>query len=220
MRLPSKVRMASSGFGLGRIPTMSEWSANKSLERTRIIVAAPCAHVCVRGPVRKCGRGRPFNGIVRHHRMSSRVATCCLVIAATCLIGKAFAAPPAICELGKKRGGLTLYAVEGEATATGDREIAADIDRDGIIDKIVWSASGSGSIIPADPSSISVTLSSTGTTLRLEEDRLHVVKYRSTYYAVTGRVETEHGPWHSDIYRIGPKAFTKACSFTGKGTRR
>ena len=30
-------------------------------------MVAPCAHVCVRGPVRKCGRGRPFNEIVRCH---------------------------------------------------------------------------------------------------------------------------------------------------------
>jgi hypothetical protein len=31
-------------------------------------VAAPCApYHCVRGPVRKCGRGGPFNGIVSRH---------------------------------------------------------------------------------------------------------------------------------------------------------
>jgi hypothetical protein len=152
--------------------------------------------------------------------MSSRITARYPILAASCLVGTAFAASPGICELGKKRGGLTLYVVEGAATVNGDREIAADIDRDGVIDKMVWSPSGSGSIIPADPSSISVTLSSTGETLTLEEDRLHVVKYRSTYYVVTRHVETEHGPWHSDIYRIGPKAFTKVCSFKGKGTGR
>ena len=32
-------------------------------------MAAPCAHVCVRGPVRKYSRGRPFNGIVRRHKI-------------------------------------------------------------------------------------------------------------------------------------------------------
>ena len=36
-------------------------------------MAAPCARwQFVRGPVRKCARGRPFNGIVRHRPMSSR----------------------------------------------------------------------------------------------------------------------------------------------------
>ena len=36
-------------------------------------MAAPCARLqLVRGPVRKCSRGRPFNGIVRHHSMTSR----------------------------------------------------------------------------------------------------------------------------------------------------
>ena len=30
-------------------------------------MAAPCAHVCVREPVRSGGGGRPLNGIVSHH---------------------------------------------------------------------------------------------------------------------------------------------------------
>jgi len=42
--------------------------SNNALDGPWSIVAAPCAHACVRGPVRKCGRGRPFNGIVRRHK--------------------------------------------------------------------------------------------------------------------------------------------------------
>jgi hypothetical protein len=38
-----------------------------------IIVAAPCAHVCVRGPVQKAVRARPLNSVVRQH-MTVRTA--------------------------------------------------------------------------------------------------------------------------------------------------
>jgi hypothetical protein len=31
-------------------------------------VAAPCAHVCVRGPVRKAAGASPLNSVVRHQR--------------------------------------------------------------------------------------------------------------------------------------------------------
>ena len=30
-------------------------------------MAAPCAHVCVRGPVQKAARARPLNSVVRRH---------------------------------------------------------------------------------------------------------------------------------------------------------
>ena len=41
------------------------------------MVAAPCARLqLVRGPVRKCGRGRPFNTIVRGHPMSHQCSFC------------------------------------------------------------------------------------------------------------------------------------------------
>ena len=110
--------------------------------------------------------------------------------------------------------------MEGTLLENGDREIAVDIDGDGIIDKIIRSDPGSASILPADPTTLAVTLSSTGKTLALEGLRLQVVKYQSAYYAGTWWVETEHGPWHEDIYRIGPKEITKICSFTGKGIGR
>jgi hypothetical protein len=40
------------------------------------VLAAPCARLqLMRGPVRKCGRGRPFNGIVRQHvKLATRIA--------------------------------------------------------------------------------------------------------------------------------------------------
>jgi hypothetical protein len=142
------------------------------------------------------------------------------ILVLTCLLSTAFAASPSVCELAKKRGGLTLYAVEVTADENGKSEIVTDIDGDGISDKISWFDPRAGSIIPADNSTLTLTLSSNGKTFTVEEQRLHVVKYRSRYFVVTGWVESEHGPWHSDIYRIGPKAITKICSFSGKGLGR
>ena len=48
-----------------------------------IIEAAPCAHVCVRGPVQKAAGGWPLNSVVRWHEMTKRigVVVMCTVIA-------------------------------------------------------------------------------------------------------------------------------------------
>jgi hypothetical protein len=45
-----------------------------------MIAAAPCAHVCLRGPARKAARAWPLNEIVRHHRMIAIFASICLAI--------------------------------------------------------------------------------------------------------------------------------------------
>ena len=53
-------------------------------------MAAPCAHVCVRWPVRKIGRVRPFNGIVRCHlaRLDDWNKACDLVEATLASLAK------------------------------------------------------------------------------------------------------------------------------------
>jgi hypothetical protein len=129
----------------------------------------------------------------------------------------ALAASPSVCELAKKRGGLTAYAVDASPNQNGDREIVADFDGDGSRDKISWFDPGSGSIIPADNSTVTLTLSSSGDSFTVEEQRLYVVKYQSKYFVVAGRVESERGPWHSDVYAITGKGMQKICSFGGKG---
>jgi hypothetical protein len=134
-----------------------------------------------------------------------------------CATSVAFAAKPSVCELAKKPSGLTPYAVNVSPDQKGNREIVADIDGDGSGDKISWFNPGSGSIIPADNSILTVTLSSSGKTYTVEEQRLHVVKYQSDYFVVTGWVESERGPWHSDVYAITRTGVTKMCSFSGKG---
>jgi len=84
-------------------------------------------------------------------------------------ISPAFAAPRSVCELAKTRGGLTMYTVDVSPDQNGDREIIADIDGDGSNDKISWFDPGSGSIVPADNSTLTVTLTSSGKTFTVEE---------------------------------------------------
>ena len=134
--------------------------------------------------------------------------------------GSALAAPQTVCELEKKSGRLTAYAVDAIPNENGDREFSADIDGDGSGDKISWFNPGSGSIIPADNSTVTLTLSSIGKSFSLEEQRLYVAKYQSKYFVVAGRVESEHGPWHSYVYAITGKGMRKLCSFGGKGLGR
>ena len=132
-------------------------------------------------------------------------------------VSPAFPAPPSVCELAKTRGGLTMYTVDVSPDQNGDREIIADIGGDGSNDKIRWFDPGSGSIVPADNSTLTVTLMLSGKTFAVEEQRLRVVKYQSNYFVVTGRVESERGPWHRDVYAVTRTGITKICSFSGKG---
>ena len=125
--------------------------------------------------------------------------------------------PPSVCDLATRPGELAMHGVEGSQGQNGDRQIAADIDGDGLSDKISWFDPGSGSLIPADPSTVTVTLSSAGKTFTLEEQRLYVVKYESSYFVVTGWFESERGgPLHTDIYAITGTGIIKICSFSDR----
>jgi len=136
------------------------------------------------------------------------------------VVSAAFAAPPRVCELASQRAGLTMYAVDVSPDEDGNREIVADLDGDGLSDKLSWFDPGSGSIIPADNSTLTVTLSSTGKAVTVEQQRLHVVKYQSKYFVVTGWAKSERGPWCTDIYAVNRAGITKLCSFSSKGVRR
>ena len=122
--------------------------------------------------------------------------------------------PSKICELAKKQGGFTAYAVEVSRNRNGERQIAADVDGDGVSDQISWFDPGSGSIIPADNSTVTVTLSSSGKSFTLEEQRLYVMKYESKYFVVTSRVESERGDRYTHVYVLSKTGIFKVCSFT------
>jgi hypothetical protein len=122
-----------------------------------------------------------------------------------------------VCMLASERAGLIKYAVQVDADQDGNKVVTADIDRDGSKDQLKWFDPGSGSIIPADNSTATLTLKSSATSYKLDQQRLYVVKLEARYYVVTGWLETEKGPWHKEIFAVTSKGFNKLCSFTGQG---
>jgi len=82
------------------------------------------------------------------------------------------------------RGGLSPYKLELPPDPEGNVRINnIDVDGDGAVDEMVWSCSGSASIIPPDPCTLSVTLSS-GKKIEFEESRFSLMRYASQVYAV------------------------------------
>ena len=140
----------------------------------------------------------------------------CLVLC-LCASSSAFAEPSRVCELAVKRAGLVQYAVQVDPDKDGVRTIKADIDLDGSVDELRWFDPGSGSIIPADNSTLTLTLTSNRKSFTLEQQRLGVVKFESHYYVVTTRVDSGLGPWYRDVFAVTQKGITKICSFSGKG---
>ena len=105
-----------------------------------------------------------------------------ILIAIGGLVVSGSAHSQSVCALAKKIGGLTPYALE--------KIPSTDLDKDGIEDAIVWSCPGSGSIIPADPCTVEITLSASKKTFQLEQQRLHIIKYRDALYTITGRTKS------------------------------
>jgi hypothetical protein len=134
-----------------------------------------------------------------------------------CASSSAFGEPSRVCELAVKRGGLIQYAVQVDPDKDGSRTLNADIDLDGSDDQLRWFDSGSESIIPADNSTLTLTLSSNSKSFTLEQQRLSVVKFESHYYVVTTQFESALGPWYRYVFAVTQKGLTKLCSFAGKG---
>ena len=134
-----------------------------------------------------------------------------------CASSSAIGEPSRICELAVKHGGLLSYAVQVDPDPDGRRTVKADIDLDGSRDELRWAEPGSGSITPADNSTLTLTLTSNGKSFTLEQQRLGVVKFESHYYVVTTRFETQLGPWYREVFAVTQDGITKICSFEGKG---
>ncbi len=149
--------------------------------------------------------------------MSTTRANTLSLVLCLCASSSAFGEPSRVCELAAKRGGLLQYAVQVAPDQDGSRTIKADIDLDGSDDELRWSDPGSGSIIPADSSTLTLTLTSNSKSFALEPQRLSVVKFDSRYYVVTTRFESGLGPWFRDVFAVTQKGITKICSFEGKG---
>ena len=114
-----------------------------------------------------------------------------------------------------ERAGLTPYAlVETMDERTGEGSIPnVDIDGDKVNDKLVLFRTGSASLIPPDNSSLTLTLSSTGEQFSIEAQRFYVVRYGVGFYFVGSNLRDEKGPIYTDVYQLGRKGITKACSY-------
>jgi hypothetical protein len=134
-----------------------------------------------------------------------------------CASSSVFAEPSRVCELAVKRAGLVQHTVQVDPDQDGSRTVNADIDLDGSGDELRWFDPGSGNTIPADNSTLTLTLTSTNESFTLEQQRLSVVKFESHYYVVTTRAESELGPWFREVFAVTRKGITKICSFSGKG---
>jgi hypothetical protein len=99
----------------------------------------------------------------------------------------------------------------------GNRIVRADIDLDGTDDTLRWFDGGSASIIPADPTTLTLTLSSNNQDFKLQQQRLYVVKFESRYYVVTTRAETQLGPWYLEVFSLDRNGISNVCSYEGKG---
>ena len=95
-----------------------------------------------------------------------------ILVLCLCASSSAFGEPSRVCELAVKRGGLVQYAVQVDPDQDGSRTVKADIDLDGSDDELRWFDPGSGSIIPADNSTLTLTLTSNGKRFTLEQQRL------------------------------------------------
>jgi hypothetical protein len=139
------------------------------------------------------------------------------LLACSCVCSSAFGEPARICELAVKHGGLVPFEVHVDPDRDGGHTVNADLDLDGSNDELRWYDAGPGSQGPAKDASLTLKLSSSRKSFTLQEQRLHVVNFESSYYAVTTRAESELGPWYREVFAVTDKGITRICSFEGKG---
>jgi len=125
--------------------------------------------------------------------------------------------PPTLCEQFRQllgtRSGLTPYALEAfPPDGWGEKRIPnLDVDGDGLSDEVRWFCPGSGSIIPADPCTLSIKLSS-GTEIAFEESRFYLARYHSRIYAVAAQSGLNREIGIGKIYRIEKSGVKLVCS--------
>ncbi len=109
------------------------------------------------------------------------------------------------------RGGLTAYELEAIPTQDAKKRIPnVDIDGDGISDDIIWFCPGSGSLVPADPCTVSVALS-TGKKIEFQQPRFYLVRVRSRIYAVSIEMKENNTPSKTTIFQVDKTGFKQVC---------
>jgi hypothetical protein len=115
-----------------------------------------------------------------------------------------------------KRAGLVSYAVDEKQIKQEEFNFtipSIDVDGDNIEDKILLFRPGSGSVIPADSSSVTLILSSTGKKYTAEMQRFFVILYKLKYYLVASNLQSEEGPEFIDIKSMDRNGIKQLCSY-------
>ena len=116
-----------------------------------------------------------------------------------------------------QRSKLTAYALEERETGKEDPNLDipnVDIDQDKKNDELLLFRTGSASRIPADNSTLTVILSSTGEKFLYESSAFYVIRYQTNYYIVGGSWQSDKGPIHTDIHSIGRKGLKLLCTYS------
>lgn len=127
-----------------------------------------------------------------------------------------------LCEQFRKllrvRGGLSAYELEVPRDAEGRMRVNnIDVDEDGVADELAWGCPGSASIMPPDPCTLTITLSS-GKTIEFEEVRFSLIRYASRVYVVAddyAQVKPDNPKWadiKTKIYRVDGSGVRLICS--------
>jgi hypothetical protein len=124
--------------------------------------------------------------------------------------------PLALCEEFQKllstRGGLLAYELEAFPDRDGNKRVPnIDVDGDGLIDEMLWSCPGSGSLVPADPCAMSIMLS-TGKNFEFKESRFYLIQYRSKIYAVAIEMKLDGTVDKRKLYRVDGTGVNLICS--------
>jgi hypothetical protein len=148
----------------------------------------------------------------------SKSASIAFVLLAACSTQVATGNSEELCEefrvLLNQPARLSAFAVTGAESDDGTERLPdVDFDSDGVDDAVVRFCPGSGSIIPADPCTLQTKASSTGESSVLEEQRLYVIRFKSSFYVVAGRMTSESGPMTTEIYRLTDAGAQSICSY-------
>lgn len=125
-----------------------------------------------------------------------------------------------ICSLARTQHGLLPYFLERAASDPSPSEIRWDFDGDGKNDLLLWSPQDAGSRIPADYASVTLTLSSTGSSVFLEETYVNVLRYQGKYYVTTVSLASEKEPAKTTVYSVARAGFQRLCTVQDRKSKQ
>jgi hypothetical protein len=140
------------------------------------------------------------------------------VLFAGVLVAAGAHAQPAPCaglqkHLNRMTGLRSFMVKEGDAV-DGRRAIAdVDVDGDGTAERIVVTRPPPSDRFPPETSAVSIVLSGSQTELRIEFQRLYLIRYERVVYLVGSRLLDPEGPVQTDVLRVDRTGFVPACRY-------